>query len=336
MASIHTLADDIKGLFGEALVGNSTTFEESVLAQFGSQVALHVADTLTARTGTRKPNTLYMSEIGTPCVRKVWYGVHHKSYAEPMQEHALFKFLYGDVIEEIALLLAEAAGHKVEDRQKGAEIEYGGWKIRGRRDATIDGVLVDVKSCSPYGFKKFREGLNDDNDSFGYRHQLSGYNLAEGEIMHGMRRDQGFLAIDKQNGHIGFFEQPYVDPMPRIEAMVQAVDDPNKEPHRSFKLIPEGMSGNARLGTECAYCPYKVACWRDANDGKGLRGFAYSTGPMFLGTIKKEPKVAELTLDLTGAIEAGDDLGPTPEKMNEVHTKLAGRVSVLRGPSPST
>lgn len=282
--TIDTLAADIKGLFGQTLVGNSHTFEQDVLAKFGSSVALQVQDALTARRGPRKPNTLYMSEIGKPCKRQVWYGLWHPELAESMQEHTLYKFLYGDVIEEIALLLAEAAGHKVEDRQKPVEWVVGGWKIRGRTDATIDGVLVDAKSCSPYGYKKFEEGLNETNDSFGYRLQLDGYNATG----HWLR--QGFLAIEKQNGHVGFFEQPVptIDVFDRMGTVVDAVQDPLTSPPRTFNLVPEGKSGNMKLGVECSYCPYKRDCW------PGLRTFVGSRGPVFLGTVKREPMMHEI------------------------------------------
>jgi len=283
--TIDTLAADIKGLFGQTRDGISHTFEQDVLAKFGSEVALHVQDALTARSGKRKPETLYMSEIGKPCLRQVWYGVHHTELGEQMQEHTLYKFLYGDVIEEIALLLAEAADHKVEYRQQPVEWIIDGWKIRGRTDATIDGVLVDAKSCSPFGYKKFEEGLNDGNDSFGYRLQLDGYNA-----MNTWPR-QGFLAIEKQNGHVGFFEQTIPklgEPLDRMAVVVNAVKDPITPPNKAFGLVPEGKSGNERLGVECSYCPYKNACW------PGLRTFLGSRGPVFLGTVKREPMMNEL------------------------------------------
>jgi hypothetical protein len=282
--TIDTLAADIKGLFGQTLVGDSHTFEQDVLAKFGSAVALHVQDALTARTGKRKPNTLYMSEIGKPCKRQVWYGVWHPELAESMQEHTLYKFLYGNVIEEIALLLAAASGHTVTHQQLPVEWEVNGWKIRGRQDAAIDGVLVDVKSCSPFGYKKFEEGLNNDNDSFGYRLQLDGYNADA------TWDRQGFLAIDKQNGHVGFFEQPVPQPYDveaRMIEVVAAVDCASAPP-RAFPLVPEGKSGNEKLGVECSYCPYKRDCW------PGLRTFASSRGPLFLGTVKREPNMFEI------------------------------------------
>lgn len=317
MKTIDTLASDIKGLFGAALRGESHTFEEEVLAKFGGAVAMHVADSVTARTKKRPPETLYMSEIGKPCLRQLWYSVHYPLLAEKMQEHTLFKFLYGNVIEEVALTLAEAAGHKVELRQGPVEWNVGGWTIRGRMDAVIDDVMVDVKSCSPFGYKKFNEGLTDENDSFGYRAQLSGYNP------HGLYERQGFLAIDKQNGHVGYFESP------RIKVQAQAADavDAVKcftEPPRKFALKDDGKSGNEKLGTECSYCPYKRVCWRDANNGHGLKAYSYSYGPTFLGVIVREPKVPEIDLGPALPIGASERLcQPAPL---EAHRPATGGV----------
>jgi hypothetical protein len=301
MPSIDTLADDIKDMFGSNALAN-----DELLASFGGRVALHVMDSLKARDGVRKPKSLYMSEVGKPCLRQIWYSVNHPGLAEEMPKHAHFKFLYGDVIEEVALLLAEAAGHEVTKRQERSEwLTKNGWTISGRLDAVIDGVLVDVKSCSPFGYKKFQEGLNDSNDSFGYRAQLSSYNG-------GLYERQGILAIDKQNGHVGFFDVPYEDPSKRMEEVAIACADPFTEPRRQFALKPEGTSGNLKLGVECSYCPYKQACWRDANDGEGLKAYAYSTGPVFLGTVRKEPRTPQLYL-LPLSLSGLPDLTPSHE-----------------------
>jgi hypothetical protein len=289
--TIDTLVDDIQQLFTDTLSGKSAEFDVDNLSRFSVNMANHVMQDLTARHNKRKPKTLYMSEIGKPCVRQVWYGVNKPELGEKMEGHTLLKFLYGDCVEELVLMLAEQAGHKVEKRQERKEWDLGdGWKVSGRIDAVIDGVLVDVKSCSPYAFDKFKDGLTDANDSFGYRAQLAGYNLDD------KYKRMGFLAVDKQNGRIGFFELPLGEGMEASSKMIAVRNacSSSGKPVRHFELVPEGKSGNMKLCTECSYCPYKWDCWKDANDGKGLRAFAYSTGPVFLGTVAKEPKVPEL------------------------------------------
>jgi hypothetical protein len=288
--TIDTLADDIKDLFGSALRGDSTTIDQDLLAKFGTDVAVHLQNSITARNGSRRPKTLYMSEVGKPCMRQIWYGYHYPSLAETMQSHTILKFAYGNVVEEMALTLAEVAGHTVEDRQKTFEWKLpDGWAVRGRQDAVIDGVVVDVKSCSPFGYQKFVEGLTDDNDTYGYRMQLTGYNK--------LGVDQGFLAVDKQNGKVGFFPQPLMDFEAKAMEVAEAMH--GKEPPRSFSLKPMGTSGNMKLPTQCSYCAHKRACWRDANEGVGLRGFVYANGPVFLGTVERTPVATEISFDRT-------------------------------------
>ncbi len=293
MKTIDTLATDIEQLFRDTLRGESFKFNEEMLAMFGVDMALAVQRALEARRSERTPNTLRMSEIGKPCLRQIWYGVHHADLGEKMLPHTLFKFLYGDVLEELVILLAKAAGHRVEGEQQLVEYRLGDWKVRGKQDAVIDSVLTDVKSASSFAFQKFKKGLDDSNDDFGYRLQLSGYNGWSVPIW----KRQGFLAVDKQNGHIHFSESAYIPVEPKVEVILRAVDNDAKEPKRGFELVPEGKSGNEKLCTNCSYCPYKVACWRDANDGEGLKGYVYSNGPVFLGTVKREPAVPRLTFD---------------------------------------
>jgi len=289
MPSIDTLATDVQRLFGQTLEGHGTLINDDILAKFGVDVAMHVADSLRARTGTRKPNTLYMSEVGQPCMRKLWYSLNAPLNAESMQDHTLYKFLFGNLVEEVTLLLAEAAGHTVERRQARVEWEVKGFKFSGRMDAVIDGVMVDVKSCSPYGFKKFQQGLNDSNDSFGYRTQLSSYNGLNTPAYD----RQGFLAVDKQNGHVGFFEYEWESPLKQMHKAADSVRSATP-PDRRFQPIPEGKSGNMKLCVECSYCPFKHTCWADANGGKGLAGYVYSTGPIFLTEVKRPPNVMPL------------------------------------------
>ena len=75
------------------------------------------------------------------------------------------------MIEELALTVAMAAGHDVKGQQGKLNVHG----IKGHRDAVIDGMTVDVKSASPYAFKKFKDGTLRDDDPFGYISQLSSY-----------------------------------------------------------------------------------------------------------------------------------------------------------------
>jgi hypothetical protein len=68
--------------------------------------------------------------------------------------HNFIKFMYGHMIEEMLLFFTRMAGHTVEGEQKQCTVEG----VRGHMDARIDGRLIDVKSTSSYGFKKFKDG----------------------------------------------------------------------------------------------------------------------------------------------------------------------------------
>jgi hypothetical protein len=61
-------------------------------------------------------------------------------------------------------------------------------------------------------------------------------------------------------------------------------------PDRCYSDVPDGKSGNRKLAAGCAYCDFKVECWKDANDGKGLRKFKYSNGSRFFTKIVKRPQ----------------------------------------------
>ena len=288
----------LTGVIGGEDVGVSDEF----LAEFGSNVAIALKNALTARTTkVRKTKTLYMSEWGRPCRRQLWYDIRpeYKVNKEAISSSNLVKFLYGDILEELVLALAELAGHTVTDQQKSCEIELPmGWKLRGRMDAKIDGEIVDVKSTTSFGFKKFVDGKLAQDDPFGYIDQLGGY--VEAEHPEGVPEGTktSFVVIDKQLGHLCRMELVTAE-----DATAQEIEDKrtefvmdlesSKPPERHFKDKPEGKAGNMRLDTGCSYCGYKEECWKDCNDGKGLRTFLYSNGPKFLTHVEKIPQVSE-------------------------------------------
>lgn len=220
--------------------------------------------------------------------RQLWYAANEPEAAEKMHGKQNFKFLYGDVIELLLLFLAKEAGHEVTHEQHEVEVEG----VRGHTDAKIDGVPVDCKSASSYSFQKFKDGTFVFQDPFGYIQQLSGYAHALGNTDRA-----GFLVADKVHGDITFAEIDDVTigaapPAPRI-AHLREVIKKDAPPERCYPAVPEGKSGNLKLGLECSYCAFKDKCWADSNKGTGLRKFIYSRGPVWLTEVKKEPRVGE-------------------------------------------
>lgn len=233
------------------------------------------------QTKERPDKTLYFSEVGTSCPRALHYRYHSPELAEAFNGTQRLKFFYGDILESVVLSVAEAAGHTVESRQKPLILELSdGWKVRGKIDAVVDGVLIDVKSVTKYSEQKFADGLPPDQDSFGYRLQLGGYATAMGV------KEAGFLTISKELGKLGYYpiEVEHGVVLDNMEKAVEAVKSKLEDLPR-LSPVPDGKSGNEKLCTICSYCSFKTTCYPEA------KKFIYSRGPVWLTTIKRQPKV---------------------------------------------
>ena len=229
-----------------------------------------------------------MSNLGTRCERKLWYAINHPEWAEGLSAEAQIKFLFGDILEELLLFLAQQAGHKVEGTQDTVELNG----VLGHRDGIIDGRLIDVKSASTQGFKKFKENrVSGEDDAFGYEDQLNGYFQASKEDPALTDKDHiSYLAIDKQFGHIVLdtYKPNNKDYGAKIDHLRNVISMLNP-PARSFGSEPDGRSGNEKLPTYCSYCEFKSKCWPN------LRTFIYSSGPRYLTHVERTPDVPEVT-----------------------------------------
>ena len=225
-----------------------------------------------------------MSNIGRPA-RQLWFesrGEEKKTFSAP----TLIKFLYGHILEELVVLLVKLSGHSITDQQKEVVVD----DIVGHIDCKIDGEVVDIKTASNFAFKKFKEGTLQDDDPFGYMAQLAGYEASEGTS------DGGFLAINKESGELTLY-RPGPFSKPNITARISSMKDYLKLdelPPRCYPDVPEGKSGNRRIGTSCSYCPYKHECWSDANHGNGLISYKYASGVKYFTRVAKEPQVPRL------------------------------------------
>lgn len=288
--TIDTLVEDIYNLIKNGTEDNET-FREAK-NQWLQEMDKLITRRLVSEKSLDRAPALRVSVLGA-CDRKIYYDIHQENFPEPekLEPHTLIKFLYGDLIEELILLFARLTGHKVEREQE--EVDING--VKGHIDAIIDDVLVDVKSASAYSFRKFEDHSLEQNDPFGYMSQLSGYNFALKDDVVGA----GFLAVNKELGKIALMQVPTsvlesYDVPARVEYLreVIAKDSP---PDRCYEDEDMGKSGNRKLGVNCSYCKWKTTCWSDANNGKGLRTFIYSTGPVFLTKVSKIPNVIEVT-----------------------------------------
>lgn len=281
MKSIETLTQDVENLF------NGHNPDPERLKRFGEAVANTVANRVRT-SGDGRQGYLRLSNIGKPA-RQVFYDIQGygpgaKYTPEKLAASDKLKFLYGDLIEELFLYLAEEAGHDVSDRQKRVEVDG----VVGHLDAKIDGVVVDVKSASKFSFGKFANGdILNGHDPFGYVLQVSGYAKAE-------NADAAIWAIEKERATQALVRVPVEDPSPKISVLRDALSR-TTPPARCYEPVAIGKSGNKGLPVGCVFCSHKRFCWADANRGRGLRVFSYSTGPTYLVEVFETPKVDEIT-----------------------------------------
>lgn len=233
-----------------------------------------------------KAPTLRLSQMGSRCPCALWHSIHTPTEAEPLPPWAEFKYTYGDLIEALAISLAKAAGHDVRGEQDHVVVDG----ISGHRDCVIDGCIVDVKSTSSFGFKKFRDRSIAQDDSFGYLDQLDGYLVGSLQDPIVQVKDKAYLwAIDKQLGHMVLYEHSIREASikSRIAEYKDIVGKPTP-PACNCGTIPEGKSGNIRLDTKASYNVFKYCCFPH------LRTFLYASGPVYLTKVERKPDVIEV------------------------------------------
>lgn len=276
MKTIDTLIEDIDTLL---LEGFGDEVPHDLCDEYGRQFA-ELLKTRLIR--SERKGFLRMSNLGKPCERQLYYDVNNTQEAEPLRPEVYAKFLYGDMIELLMLFLAEASGHKVEGTQDTQEING----VKGHRDAVIDGVIVDVKSASSFSFKKFQEGRLHEDDPFGYITQLQSYlySSQDDPIVTDKER-AAFFVMDKTLGHmcLDFHYRDLWTDYPKMVEDKKAMVASSEPPERGFEDIPDGTSGNMKLGISCSYCSFKYKCWPEA------RTFLYSSGPRILTKVVREP-----------------------------------------------
>ena len=285
--NLDTLVDDIYSTISTLTKGKDIKLTDQDLKVFGEDMANALKHWATPRGADKATvNTLRMSNIGKPS-RQLWYDMNSKNVsARELESSTMIKFLYGHLLEVLVLFFVKMSGHKIDSEQK--EISVSG--IKGHMDCKIDGEVVDVKTASGFAFKKFRDGTLAEQDNFGYLAQLAGYEEAEGT------NNGGFLVLNKETGELTLFKPEELD-KPNIKERIKSIKSivkKNKPPEFCYEPIPEGKAGNMKLARGCTWCPYKFECHKDSNDGQGLRGFQYSTGPVYFTTIKKIPNVQEV------------------------------------------
>lgn len=274
--TVDTVVEDIYSVVENRKAAVSEDVVKSAFELFNKNIDQLVYENLL--TERQDSTALRMSSVGKPD-RQIWLKSKGTD-SEPLLPSTLIKFLYGHIIEELVLLLTRLSGHEVTHEQAKAEVNG----VKGSMDCLIDGTLIDVKSVSSFGFKKFKENTVEFDDPFGYVDQLKGYGHSLGA------KEGGWLAMDKGNGHLALAMidltegQNIVDRVEHLKAVVKS----DTMPKPCYDPVPDGKSGNMKLPTGCSYCGYKKTCYPK------LRTFLYSNGPKYLTEVWNTPKVHEV------------------------------------------
>lgn len=283
--TIDTLVEDVYALFDTTPTGE---IDEEAL----EVLAVNIKDAIKRsirEAGEVHAPSIRMSKIGTPN-RKLWFEMtSDPSERETFTPPTLIKFLYGHILEELLLFFCKQAGHKVEGEQDECDL----LGVKGHRDAKIDNVIIDVKTASGYGFKKFQTGsITKGDDPFGYIAQISGYQRADPEA------DQskvGFLTMNKESGEICLLKVDsidLIDPEQRITEIRDILDKDTPPPTKCYEPIKDGEGGNLVLQKACgSWCPFRDRCWDN------LRYFQYSKEVKCFTHVEKTPRVPEITKD---------------------------------------
>lgn len=283
MKKLENVVPDIYSHLEDLSRGTALPISEEEI----DKVVANMKESIVAWANPSKRNrnfTVRMSNIGKPD-RQLWFEKRDTDTSSNIDGPTQIKFLYGHLLEEIALMLVRMAGHEVTDEQK--EVSVNG--IMGHMDSKINGEVVDVKTASKFAFNKFRDGRLAQDDPFGYLGQLAGYEKAEGTS------DGGFLVINKESGELCLHIPEDLD-KPNIESKINNLIpalDIDTPPEICYPPIPDGKKGNMKLAKGCSWCKYKYECHKDANDGEGLRAFKYSKGLTYFTKVVVEPKVEE-------------------------------------------
>jgi CRISPR/Cas system-associated exonuclease Cas4 (RecB family) len=278
--TLDTLVEDVYAIVED----ESFTLSDELIDTF----AQSMKDLLHRRfNGEPRVPHLSASNVGKPCKRQLWYSIHEADKERPLKAPTLLNFLYGDIIEELYMMLIQAAGHTVEGRQDEIMVEG----VRGARDGVVDGVVVDVKSANGRSYSKFANHLVEHDDPFGYMAQLRTYlKGSENDPLVKDKSGAAFIAINKERGGlcVDYYEDDKFSDISKEVLKSKEIVNNDEPPERGFEPVADGKSGNMKLPVGCSYCGYNKTCWPE------MRTFKYSNGWRHLVHVAREPDVHEV------------------------------------------
>lgn len=218
--------------------------------------------------------SLRMSGLGRPLCQQI---MQLNGEEEDMDYSTFMKFIFGDLIEAVAVAALRLAGADIIEIQKPVEVDLGeGITIKGTLDLIMDdgsGPKVwDIKSASDFAFNhKFGsfggyEKIKSE-DAFGYIMQGYLYSSAVG-LPFG-----GWIVVNKNSGEWAMCHAPDDQEADRKaymkDALVRAKYLLSKPKfRREFSDEPEmhkkEPTGNRLMCTSCSFCGFKEKCWPKA------------------------------------------------------------------------
>lgn len=222
----------------------------------------------------RSEARLRMSGIGRPICQQI---LMLQNCPKESSYNDIMRFLFGDLIEAVAVLVIKAAGINVVSEQTPSRIVLDKEDIKGTLDVIIeeDGVrkVWDIKSASPYSFDhKFRKGYEKikEDDAFGYIVQGHLYGESN-KLPFG-----GWIVINKSTGEWEVVDAPE-STEERDRVLQQANDIVKTVKKADFKKVKlkddwetYRQSGemvrtkNRIMPKLCSFCEYKKHCWENA------------------------------------------------------------------------
>jgi hypothetical protein len=205
----------------------------------------------------KRGSKVRMSGVGKPlCQQKL---SARDDIEEDVDYTLVMKFLFGDIIEAIAVTVMKGAGIDIQSEQESVSLEIGGTTLNGTYDVKIDDKIYDIKSAAPGAFSmKFaaNRGYNNikKDDVFGYVPQ--GYLYAEAvcetPLVHDEDRQAALQLADKNIRSVlgkDKFERSFAD---------------EPETYKDKETGTLKRTGNRLMNRTCSYCGFKMHCWPDA------------------------------------------------------------------------
>ncbi len=220
-------------------------------------------------------STLRMSSIGRPICQQI---LARQNCSKESSYNDIMRFLFGDLIEAVAMLIMKASGVNIVKEQARCSLELDGETIKGTLDVIIDEggeqKVWDIKSASPYSFdNKFGKGYDaiKEDDAFGYITQGHLYGESYG-LPFG-----GWIVINKSTGEWAVVESPEDLGEERTRVLQQANNIVRTVKTAEFKSVKfkddwetyrqDGethRTKNRIMPKLCTFCEYKKHCWKDA------------------------------------------------------------------------